>query len=134
MLGLDLAVALTLKLKMAQGVGVRVGVRVTAKSKHIESRESLMATDVSSGTLTPRSVIPVVLAIALVVLTGLTAYGADSVVVFNEIMYHPATNEAAFEWLELHNQLAVNVDISSWSIAGGAQFQFPEGTIVPGGG
>src|SRR5262245_47221841 len=32
------------------------------------------------------------------------AAAADSVVVFNEIMYHPATNEAALEWVELHNQ------------------------------
>ena len=32
---------------------------------------------------------------------------ADSVVVFNEVMYHPATNEAAMEWVELHNQTAV---------------------------
>ncbi|HKI72388.1 MAG TPA: lamin tail domain-containing protein, partial [Verrucomicrobiae bacterium] len=59
---------------------------------------------------------------------------ADSTIVFNEIMYHPATNEPALEWLELHNQMAVNMDVSEWSIEGGVQFQFPEGTVVPGGG
>ena len=37
---------------------------------------------------------------------------ADSTVVFNEIMYHPATNEPALEWIELHNQMAVSMDIS----------------------
>src|SRR4026209_1435094 len=59
---------------------------------------------------------------------------ADSVVVFNEIMYHPQTNEAALEWLELYNQMAVDVDLSGWSIDDGIQFQFAEGTIIPGGG
>jgi hypothetical protein len=59
---------------------------------------------------------------------------ADSTVVFNEIMYHPATNEARLEWIELYNQMAVNMDISSWSLDGGVQFQFPEGTVIPGGG
>ena len=38
---------------------------------------------------------------------------ADSVVVFNEIQYHPATREAELEWVELHNQMAVDVDSSS---------------------
>ncbi|MGH7968812.1 MAG: hypothetical protein ACREIC_08815, partial [Limisphaerales bacterium] len=40
---------------------------------------------------------------------------ADSVVVFNEIMYHPGTNTVGGEWLELHNQMAVDVDLSGWS-------------------
>ena len=59
---------------------------------------------------------------------------ADSTVVFNEINYHPVTNEAALEWIELHNQMAVDMDISGWSVAGGIQYTFPEGTIVRGGG
>jgi hypothetical protein len=59
---------------------------------------------------------------------------ADSTVVFNEIMYHPnATNEAQLEWLELHNQMAVDMDLSGWSLAGGVQFTFPEGTVLGGG-
>src|SRR5437870_2102509 len=59
---------------------------------------------------------------------------ADSTIVFNEIMYHPATSEPALEWLELHNQMAVNMDISGWSLDGGVQFKFAEGTVVPGNG
>lgn len=59
---------------------------------------------------------------------------ADSVVVFNEIMYHPATNEAALEWVELHNQMAVDVDLSGWSMGGGINFPFAEGTVIGGGG
>src|SRR5438552_7277119 len=59
---------------------------------------------------------------------------ADTVVVFNEIMYHPATNEAALEWVELRNQMAVDIDVSGWSIAGGIQYTFPSNSIVAGGG
>ncbi|MCL5097357.1 MAG: lamin tail domain-containing protein, partial [Candidatus Omnitrophica bacterium] len=59
---------------------------------------------------------------------------ADSTVVFNEIMYHPATNEAAMEWVELYNQMAVDMDLSGWSIEGGIQYVFPEGTVLAGGG
>ena len=74
-----------------------------------------------------------------VMLLGLLAGGtggvrADSVVVFNEIMYHPPSNEAALEWVELHNQMAVNVDLSRWSLSGGIDFAFPEGTVIPGQG
>lgn len=59
---------------------------------------------------------------------------ADGVVVFNEIMYHPATNETAMEWLELRNLMSVNVDLSGWSITGGISYDFAEGTVIPGGG
>ena len=59
---------------------------------------------------------------------------ADSVVVFNEINYHPATNELANEWIELHNQMTIDIDLSAWSVRGGVDFTFAEGTIIPGGG
>ena len=49
---------------------------------------------------------------------------ADISVAFNEIMYHPATNEPAMEWVEVRNQMSVDVDLTGWSIAGGIQFDF----------
>ena len=55
-------------------------------------------------------------------------------VAFNEIMYRPLTNEAQLEWVEFHRQMAVDVDMSGWSIDGGIQYTFPEGTRMPGGG
>jgi hypothetical protein len=62
-------------------------------------------------------------------------FAADSVVTFNELMYHPpGTNEANLEWLEVHNQMALDADLSAWTIGGGVQFIFPEGTIVTAGG
>ncbi len=59
---------------------------------------------------------------------------ADSVVVFNEVMYHPATNEPALEWIELHNQNAVDVDLSGWRLTQGLDYIFPNGTVIKGTG
>src|SRR5580765_7192416 len=46
----------------------------------------------------------------------------DTALVFNEIMYHPQTNEAAFEWVELYNQMAVDLDVSGWKIQNGIDY------------
>ena len=72
--------------------------------------------------------------IALLALALCRAPAADSVVVFNEINYNPATNEDANEWIELHNQMAVDIDLSAWHLEDGINFDFAEGTIIPGGG
>ncbi|HXJ59861.1 MAG TPA: lamin tail domain-containing protein [Verrucomicrobiae bacterium] len=58
---------------------------------------------------------------------------ADSPVVFNEIMYHPLTNESQLEWVELQNQMAVDMDISHWRLDGGISFTFPDGTVIGAG-
>jgi hypothetical protein len=64
-----------------------------------------------------------------------TTYATDSVVTFNEIMYHPANEaDATVEWVELCNQMALDIDISGWSVKGAIKYTFPEGTIMPGGG
>jgi hypothetical protein len=69
----------------------------------------------------------------VLVLGALLAVGrADSVVVFNEIHFHPAAG--ATEWLELRNQLAVDIDLSEWSLAGGIDYRFPAGTVLAAGG
>lgn len=43
---------------------------------------------------------------------------ADAVVTFNELNYNPASAQET-EWIELHNQMAVNVDMSGWSLDDG---------------
>ncbi|MBE0536492.1 MAG: lamin tail domain-containing protein [Phycisphaerae bacterium] len=73
-------------------------------------------------------------AVVAIMLAGSIARAVDSVVVFNEIMYHPEQNEAQLEWLELQNLLAVNVDLSGWRLAAGIDFCFPAGTIITAGG
>lgn len=57
---------------------------------------------------------------------------ADAVLVFNEIMYHPETDEAGMEWIEFYNQLAVDVDISNWQVSGDIDYAFPPDTRVAG--
>ena len=72
--------------------------------------------------------------ILALLLGSFSVSSGDNIVVFNEIMYHPAADEAILEWVEFYNQLSYDMDISGWSVRGGIEFDFPEGTIVPGGG
>ena len=58
----------------------------------------------------------------------------DTVVVFNEIHYHPAEDTQSLEFVELYNQHSVNIDLSGWRISGGIDFTFPKGTVINGGG
>ena len=62
------------------------------------------------------------------------AAAVDSVVVFNEVNYHPADGSTSGEWIELHNQMAIDIDLSAWKLVDGASYEFPEGTIIPGRG
>ena len=77
------------------------------------------------------------LAVALL-LSALVSARADTTLVFNEIMYHPpntnAVDESNHEWIELYNQMAVDVDVSGWSIGGDVGFTFPPNSRVPGRG
>jgi len=62
----------------------------------------------------------------------------DSVVTFNEVFYHPPdpvppATAAVPEWVELHNPMSIRVDISGWSLRGGLEYAFPEGTVVEPG-
>ena len=56
----------------------------------------------------------------------------DSTVVFSELMYHPRGSEE-LEWVELHNLMAVDMDLSQWRIEG-IDYTFAEGTILAAGG
>ena len=56
----------------------------------------------------------------------------DSTVVLNELMYNPVGQES-LEWLELHNQMSVAVELSDWTLQGGIEYRFPAGTILEGG-
>src|SRR2546428_10526732 len=73
------------------------------------------------------------LALALPLILLSVAAQGDSVMVFNEIMYHPATNEPALEWVELYNQMSVDVDLSGWRIADGVDYTFPNTTVIRAG-
>lgn len=57
----------------------------------------------------------------------------DSVVTFNEVNYHPADDGGGPEWVELHNQMSIRVNLGGWTIRGGIDYQFPEGTLLEPG-
>ena len=59
---------------------------------------------------------------------------ADSVITFNEVMYHPAGNTQTLEWVELFNALSYDMDISGWQLDGGIEYTFPAGTTIPSEG
>ena len=58
----------------------------------------------------------------------------DVIVTFNEVMYRPPSGRTELQWIEIVNQLGVNIDISDWSLDDDIQFHFPSGTMIPGGG
>ncbi|MFT4550460.1 MAG: hypothetical protein ACI9MB_004437, partial [Verrucomicrobiales bacterium] len=78
---------------------------------------------------------PAVRAIVLIALTYSDAIATrpDSIVTFSEIQYNPPGATEDGEWIELHNQMAINVDLSGWTLRGGVDFIFPENSIVAGG-
>ena len=57
---------------------------------------------------------------------------ADSVILFNEAKSFWA-NDKSDEWLELYNQLSIDLDISGWYISGSVQYRFPQGSIIHAG-
>ncbi len=52
-----------------------------------------------------------------------------SVLVINEIMYHPQGNERREEYLEIYNTSSFRIALDGWKIQG-IQFNFPAGTII----
>ncbi|MEJ6579629.1 MAG: lamin tail domain-containing protein [Akkermansiaceae bacterium] len=70
----------------------------------------------------------------LFALSALSLQAVDSVVTLNEIHYNPSGTGGTSEWIELHNQMAINVDLSGWQITDGVSFTIPSGTTIPGGG
>ena len=58
---------------------------------------------------------------------------AESLVVINEIMYRPANDTVALEYIELYNRGDSAVDLSDWQLVDETFFDFPDGaTILPG--
>lgn len=58
-------------------------------------------------------------------------HASDSIVVFNEVHYHPVTT-SALEFVELHNENSVDVDVSGWLLEGVGDFRFPSNTVMGG--
>jgi hypothetical protein len=58
----------------------------------------------------------------------------DSTVVFSELMFHPAGVDESLEWIELHNQMGIDMDLSGWRLDGGVNYSFANGTTIARGG
>ncbi len=57
---------------------------------------------------------------------------APGSITFAELLYN-APGVGQSEWIELYNPMALDMDLSGWSLAGGVTYTFPEGTVVPAG-
>jgi len=54
-------------------------------------------------------------------------------IVINEIMYHHATREDQYEYVELHNQGGTTVALGGWAFTDGIEYEFAQGvSIAPG--
>ncbi len=53
-------------------------------------------------------------------------------IVINEIMYHPASENDAEEYIELLNAGTANVDLTGWRLTGGVDLTLPATTLAPG--
>lgn len=58
---------------------------------------------------------------------------APGSVTFTELLYHPLGDDD-LEWLELYNPMALDMDLSDWSLSGGISYEFEAGTVVAAGG
>ena len=48
-------------------------------------------------------------------------------------MYNPAGDNQPLEWIELHNQTSIDVDLSDWKISDAVNYQFATGTTIAAG-
>ena len=55
-------------------------------------------------------------------------------VVISEIMYHPASEKTAEEFIELHNTGTTAADVSGWAFTSGVTFTLPPASTIPAGG
>jgi hypothetical protein len=56
------------------------------------------------------------------------------IVVINELMYDPISDNDLDEFIELHNPNSNAVNVSRWRIRGGVSFNIPNGTTIPANG
>ena len=54
-------------------------------------------------------------------------------VTFTELHPHPLATEET-EWVELHNPMVLDMDLSGWHLTGAVDWTFPAGTHIPAEG
>jgi VCBS repeat-containing protein len=61
------------------------------------------------------------------VMVTLTVNPASELIVINELMYHPSSENDAEEWIEIYNTGAANVNLAGWQFTNGVSYTFPAG-------
>ena len=54
-------------------------------------------------------------------------------ITFTELHVHPV-GDADLEWIELHNPMVLDMDVSGWALTGAVAFELPAGTVISAGG
>lgn len=60
--------------------------------------------------------------------------GLQTAIVINEIMPDPPSDHRNGEFIELHNQSAAPVSLTSWKLRGGVEYDFAASATIPAGG
>jgi VCBS repeat-containing protein len=68
------------------------------------------------------------------VMVTLTVNPASELIVINELMYHPQSENDADEWIELYNTGSSNVNLAGWQFTNGISYTFPAGASTVLGG
>ena len=58
----------------------------------------------------------------------------EPLIKFGDIEFNPVSRNQDEEFVELVNDNTIAVDVSSWTVSGGIEFEIPPGTIIPAGG
>src|SRR5436309_1592510 len=66
----------------------------------------------------------------LSLIAALPSAAFSQTVLFNEIMYHPASTNLLEDFVELYNPAVTNADLTNWKITKGVQFTFPTNTVI----
>ena len=64
---------------------------------------------------------------------GVTTTNPPQQIIINEIMYHPASENDAEEFIEIHNRGDVEVDLAGWSFTNGVDYTVPADTTIASG-
>ena len=58
------------------------------------------------------------------------AFAKESDIVINELMYHPDSDQAEDEYIELFNRGTDRIDLSGWSFTKGIRYEFETETVL----
>ena len=97
------------------------------------NRSSSLPDPLSSHGIAGGRCLTLFLACVIIILGSFVSRSSMAAVVINEIMYHPASENIAEEYIELFNSSTTNVNLAGWKFSKGILFTFPAATIRSNG-